>query len=97
MDALRMVEDRPKITDEPGLLPDVETGMGGAGEGEIRCPRCGWVPGAQDLWMCRCRHSWHTFDTGGVCPNCLRQWESTQCASCHQWSPHSDWYPKDSY
>ena len=30
--------------------------------------------------------------TGGVCPSCLQQWASTQCLSCKQWSPPSDWY-----
>ncbi len=70
----------------------------GIGEGEdvseprIRCPRCGWSPGKNDTWSCTCGHCWNTFDTGGVCPECLHQWTSTQCLSCGKWSPHSDWY-----
>ncbi len=90
-----MVGDRPLIKDLPGSLPEVETGNIGGGEGEIRCPLCGWAPEGKDRWMCRCSHSWNTFDTGGVCPNCLYQWEYTQCLDCHGWSPHSAWYPKD--
>ena len=25
---------------------------------------------------CRCRHQWNTFDTGGICPGCLHQWNA---------------------
>jgi hypothetical protein len=39
----------------------------------IRCPLCGWSPGKDDHWSCTCGNSWNTFDTGGVCPNCLHQ------------------------
>jgi len=58
----------------------------------IRCPRCGWEPGANDLWMCTCLHTWNTFDTRGVCPSCGRKWTDTQCLRCAEWSPHDDWY-----
>jgi len=58
----------------------------------IRCPLCGWKPHPSDLWSCSCGQEWHTFDTGGVCPECLTQWAETQCLSCHAWSAHSDWY-----
>jgi hypothetical protein len=89
-----MVEDRPIIKDRPGAIPEVETGTTDGGGGDVRCPLCGWTPSAEDRWMCRCRHSWNTFDTGGVCPGCLFQWANTQCLACHGWSLHSDWYPK---
>ncbi len=64
---------------------------------KIECPKCGWEPGPDALWGCSCGHMWHTFDTGGRCPNCHRQWEDTQCHSpevggCTRWSPHLDWY-----
>jgi hypothetical protein len=61
----------------------------------IRCPKCEWKPRKRDRWQCQCGHRWNTFDTGGVCPACLRQWSDTQCLQCHQWSPHSDWYAQD--
>ena len=88
-----MVEDRPPVQDRPGTLPEAGTGTG-RGSGEIRCPLCGWTPAAHDRWACRCLHSWNTFDTGGVCPNCIYQWAYTQCLACKGWSLHSDWYPK---
>jgi len=90
-----MVQDRPTVPDRPGALPDVETGTTGGGGGDIRCPLCGWIPAAEDRWMCRCEHNWNTFDTGGVCPRCLYQWAYTQCLACQGWSLHSDWYPKN--
>ncbi len=58
----------------------------------IRCPKCGWVPNASSRWQCDCGRIWNTFDTGGVCPGCVKKWESTCCLACHMWSPHSDWY-----
>jgi hypothetical protein len=66
----------------------------GNDEGHIRCPLCKWRPQAWNRWMCKCRHIWHTFDTGGVCPKSLYQWQITQCLSCRRVSLHSDWYPK---
>jgi len=61
----------------------------------IRCPLCYWMPRKDDLWWCNCGHSWNTFDTGGVCPACLRQWTETQCKACSLWSAHSAWYESD--
>ena len=92
---LATVEDRPTVRENPASLPGAESNNIGAGEDEIHCPLCGWSPSANDRWMCRCKHSWNTFDTGGVCPKCLYQWEYTQCLDCHAWSPHSAWYPKN--
>ncbi len=58
----------------------------------IRCPLCSWHPNKHSRWHCKCGYWWNTFDTGGVCPQCLYQWTITQCLVCHQWSAHSDWY-----
>src|ERR1035441_10916449 len=58
----------------------------------IRCPKCRWSPGAEDRWCCNCGHIWNTFDTGGVCPACLHQWQITMCPRCGEWSAHSEWY-----
>ncbi len=65
------------------------------GKGRIRCPRCGWSPGAGDRWMCSCGAVWNTFDTGGRCPACDKLWLETQCLRCHAWSPHEDWYAEE--
>jgi hypothetical protein len=65
-----------------------------SGESEpprICCPLCGWSPHKEDRWFCECGNDWNTFDTG---PACLHQWTETQCLSCSQWSPHSEWYAK---
>jgi hypothetical protein len=73
----------PESVDRPGLGP---------GDVRIRCPKCGWEPSRRDLWMCVCLHVWNTFETGGVCPACRREWEETQCLRCQGWSTHDDWY-----
>ena len=62
------------------------------GRRRVRCPRCSWEPGRDDVWMCTCLHAWNTFDTEGVCPACDRRWTETQCLGCQEWSPHRDWY-----
>lgn len=61
----------------------------------IRCPLCKYEPKKSDRWSCECLHSWNTFDTGGKCPSCGKQWLHTACLRCHQWSRHVDWYEKD--
>lgn len=58
----------------------------------IRCPKCNWEPLETSMWLCTCNHVWNTFDTGGRCPKCKKQWQHTQCLECKQWSPHIDWY-----
>jgi hypothetical protein len=63
-----------------------------SGTPRIRCPKCNWMPQAEDRWQCNCGHVWNTFDTGGVCPGCMYQWKVTQCLRCGEMSPHSDWY-----
>ena len=73
--------------------PKVKVRLGErVGRPRVRCPACGWEPKPDDQWTCECRHSWNTFDTGGVCPSCHRQWMETQCPQCHVWSRHEDWY-----
>ncbi len=71
--------------------PEITKSKGPTGP-RIRCPKCEWQPTAADLWACQCGYTWHTFDTGGVCPSCLHQWITTQCLKCAGWSAHSDWY-----
>lgn len=88
----REIESAP-IVRKPGWSEEI-SGDGGNGDDRIRCPFCRWSPSAHHLWTCSCRHTWNTFDTGGVCPRCLLQWMHTQCLNCHQWSGHSAWYPE---
>jgi hypothetical protein len=76
---------------QPGTVIEDVSSSGPTGP-RIRCPKCNWSPRAEDRWFCKCGHSWNTFDTGGVCPACLFQWNSTACLQCGEWSPHSDWY-----
>ena len=86
----------PPTTARPDIDTGEKTGRGGGPTGpRIRCPKCRWEPREGDLWACTCGHSWNTFDTGGVCPGCLRQWTVTQCLKCHEYSPHSEWYGYD--
>ncbi|MFN0101185.1 MAG: hypothetical protein ACKV2U_03730 [Bryobacteraceae bacterium] len=74
-------------------ITEERTGIGSGVTGpRIRCPHCNWNPPPDELWACTCGHQWHTFDTGGVCPACVKQWMSTQCHECHGWSAHSGWY-----
>jgi hypothetical protein len=74
--------------------PGVENRGVDPGDRRIRCPRCGWEPRKHDRWYCDpgCQNRWNTFDTAGICPQCSKHWEQTACLSCHQWSPHADWY-----
>ena len=69
-----------------------EKGGAKGGHQKIRCPQCGWTPGAGDRWGCECGHVWNTFDTRGLCPQCGKQWTVTQCLSCQVFSPHEAWY-----
>lgn len=65
-------------------------------EVRIACPKCDWEPDGRPYWACDCGHIWNTFDTGGRCPSCRKQWEWTQCiqiaGGCNETSPHLDWY-----
>ena len=69
-----------------------DAGSGKNRRRRIRCPKCGFEPHKSDRWSCTCLHSWNTFDTGGLCPGCGKQWTMTACLRCHEWSPHKDWY-----
>ena len=83
----------PAVTGSPDkateIREDQHTGPSGP---HIHCPLCAWAPQKHHQWTCQCGHSWNTFDTGGVCPGCLYQWQQTQCLACGQWSAHSAWY-----
>jgi hypothetical protein len=77
-------EDRPR--DDPGGEPPAR----------IRCPRCGWRHDGKPHWGCdACYVLFDTFVTRATCPACSKTWQDTQCPSCHQHSPHLDWYARD--
>lgn len=63
----------------------------------IYCPRCEWKPQAYDRWQCvpSCGTVWNTFETRGRCPGCAKQWQTTQCLSCHVYSLHEAWYHEE--
>ena len=75
--------------DDPAIRDTTHDTPGGR---RIRCPKCAWEPRREDHWSCACLHVWNTFETGGVCPACQRQWLETQCPRCDGWSPHLAWY-----
>ena len=82
--SVRAQRQMPRPTEGPPVLgPSGET---------IRCPKCNWAPHHNDRWLCKCGHSWNTFETGGFCPACRYQWKVTGCLSCGETSAHSDWY-----
>jgi rubrerythrin len=73
----------------------------------IRCPLCHWQPNGSSVWQCAdCGHPenffggcgtiWNTFTTHGLCPGCGHQWRWTACLRCYGWSPHEEWYTKES-
>ena len=72
---------------------DTHTHQGSRGP-KIRCPKCAWEPAREDRWYCDvgCGHGWNTFETGGRCRACGKQWLETVCLRCHAWSPHDEWY-----
>ncbi len=91
-----LLTKRPTVM-EPGT--DIHTGTKdknkpytGITGPKIRCPLCQWKPKPKDMWSCSCGFSWHTFETGGVCPSCIQQHKQTQCLKCEGWSAHSAWY-----
>ena len=62
---------------------------------QYRCPLCFWEASLIDKWLCSgCGCVWNTFKTQGLCPKCNYQWTMTACLNCHQWSPHKEWYVK---
>ena len=58
-----------------------------------KCPRCGRKAPNKDAWQCdKCMKKFNTFITHGVCPNCGKVFQTTQCGKCKNWSRHEDWY-----
>jgi Zn-dependent protease len=56
------------------------------------CPACGVPPPFGNFWGCgRCRTTFDTFATQGVCPNCGTQFAVTSCPECGSQRPLSEW------
>jgi len=96
-------ETRPIVPDE---ARETTSGKVATRRSRIRCPECSWEPRKSDTWWCDdcdwpeffkggCGTTWHTFDTGGVCPGCGHRWQWTSCLRCHNWSLHDDWYEQE--
>jgi hypothetical protein len=61
----------------------------------LRCPECGWVPFALEVWKCKqCRFVWDTFATEGVCPRCGHRHDEMSCLRCRRISPARRWKVK---
>jgi hypothetical protein len=90
--SLELLRHTGPALDDPTFIEKLRHGPGGS---RIRCPHCGWEPRREDKWACACLHEWNTFETGGVCPACQRQWVETQCPKCDAWSKHLEWYVDD--
>jgi len=93
-----------KRGDRPAEIVDVLNRMKEtASRHRIRCPTCGWQPGAASRWICTptdapeyyphgCGNAWNTFETRGRCPGCDHAWRWTACLVCGMWARHEDWY-----
>ena len=56
------------------------------------CPDCKNPPPTGNFWRCgQCRHSFDTFATRGVCPNCGAQFTVTSCPECGNARPINEW------
>jgi Zn-dependent protease len=56
------------------------------------CPNCKAAPPVGAFWLCgKCRQSFDTFETQGVCPHCGTQYAATSCPECGSLRPISEW------
>jgi hypothetical protein len=81
-----MLNDAAKSLVVSDREPEQEKSLHPSGP-RIRCPLCGWSPRKDDRrWSCSYGNEWNTFDTGGVCPACLRikRREPRSVAACRQ-------------
>jgi Zn-dependent protease len=58
----------------------------------LACPSCRAAPLKGAYWQCdHCRQSFDTFEHGGVCPGCAKQFDTTACLECRNRHPLSEW------
>ncbi len=56
------------------------------------CPSCRAAPLKGTYWRCDdCRQQFDTFEQGGVCPACGKQFAATACLECHNRHALPDW------
>jgi Zn-dependent protease len=56
------------------------------------CPACHNAPPIGPFWGCaKCGKGFDTFETGGVCPHCGAEFDSTSCLDCEQSRPLLEW------
>jgi Zn-dependent protease len=56
------------------------------------CPVCRIAPPIGTIWRCgKCGSPFDTFVTQGTCPNCVTQFNATQCLDCGSLRPFSEW------
>jgi len=61
------------------------------------CPVCKTAPPLGAIWRCgKCRQSFDTFETQGVCPHCQTQYAATSCPECGSQRPISEWMTSSS-
>jgi len=58
----------------------------------FECPSCHAAPMVGAFWGCgKCRKSFDTFETHGVCPHCGTQFNATRCLDCGSMYPLDAW------
>lgn len=56
------------------------------------CPVCRVAPPVGKFWLCgKCGKSFDTFVSGGTCPFCETQFNTTRCPYCGVMRPMKDW------
>ena len=56
------------------------------------CPVCKTAPPLGAIWRCgKCRQSFDTFETQGVCPHCHTQYAATSCPECGSLRSFNEW------
>jgi Zn-dependent protease len=59
---------------------------------ELSCPVCHTSPPMGEFWGCgRCRRTFDTFVTQGICPHCHTQYNVAACPFCHSVRPMAEW------
>jgi Zn-dependent protease len=56
------------------------------------CPNCKTAPPRGNFWRCgKCRQSFDTFESHGICPHCATEYAATSCPECGSQQPITAW------